>query len=157
MKLPGFNKESFLRGENSSASLFRIEQIQQESTFWRRSLWERAGSKMDTSLKLAGDFELWARFFQYAELIGVKNVIAGIYLHTNQMTNRFLEKRIAEEKQVIAQYGGHLHTSWSAYLRKHIAPLVPDKLAAKIGLKYPTKFVSYNDAENKWELETSYF
>lgn len=42
--------------------------IQQESTFWRRSLWERAGSKIDDNLKLAGDFELWFRFFQYDRL-----------------------------------------------------------------------------------------
>jgi glycosyltransferase involved in cell wall biosynthesis len=40
--------------------------IQQESTFWRRSLWEKAGRRLDTSLQLAGDFELWMRFFRYA-------------------------------------------------------------------------------------------
>lgn len=157
MQLPGFNKDAFLRGENSSASIFSIEQIQQESTFWRRSLWDRAGARMDTSLKLAGDFELWARFFQHADLIGVRNVIAGIYLHPNQMTNRFLEQRIEEEKQVIVQYGGKLHATWSAYVRKHLAPLIPNRLAAQMGIKYPAKIVMYNDAAHKWELQTIYF
>lgn len=41
--------------------------IQQESTFWRRSLWEAAGSGLDASLAIAHDSELWCRFFQHAE------------------------------------------------------------------------------------------
>lgn len=40
--------------------------IQQESTFWRRSLWEQAGAKLDTGYRLATDYELWARFFRHA-------------------------------------------------------------------------------------------
>lgn len=42
--------------------------IQQESTYWRRSLWEKAGSKIDTSYKYAGDFWLWMEFFKYSRL-----------------------------------------------------------------------------------------
>lgn len=42
--------------------------IQQESTFWRRSLWEAAGNKIDMQYKLAGDFELWLRFFAHSKL-----------------------------------------------------------------------------------------
>jgi len=42
--------------------------IQQESTFWRRSLWEKAGNNISTKYKLAGDFELWIRFFQHEKL-----------------------------------------------------------------------------------------
>jgi len=40
--------------------------IQQESTFWRRSLWEAAGSGLDASLAVAFDSELWCRFFLHA-------------------------------------------------------------------------------------------
>lgn len=40
--------------------------LPQEATFWRRSLWDRAGGKLDESFPLAGDFELWARFSRYA-------------------------------------------------------------------------------------------
>jgi glycosyltransferase involved in cell wall biosynthesis len=42
--------------------------IQQESTFWRRSLWDRSGGYIDANYKFAGDLELWSRFFQYASL-----------------------------------------------------------------------------------------
>ena len=42
--------------------------IQQESTFWRRSLWEKAGSFISQEYAYAGDFELWMRFFGHAQM-----------------------------------------------------------------------------------------
>ena len=42
--------------------------IPQESTFWRRSLWERAGGGLDESYPLAADYELWTRFATHAQL-----------------------------------------------------------------------------------------
>jgi glycosyltransferase involved in cell wall biosynthesis len=40
----------------------KYQWIQQESTYWRRELWDKAGGKLNTNLRLAGDFELWLRF-----------------------------------------------------------------------------------------------
>ena len=54
-----------------------LQGIQQESTFWRRSLWEKAGGYMNENLKLAIDADLWARFFNHAELYGVTAAIGG--------------------------------------------------------------------------------
>lgn len=42
--------------------------IQQEGTFWRRTLWEKAGGHISQQYRLAGDFELWMRFFRHADL-----------------------------------------------------------------------------------------
>src|SRR5687768_9471367 len=42
--------------------------IQQESTYWSRSLWNAAGERISDAYKYAGDFELWMRFFQHAEM-----------------------------------------------------------------------------------------
>src|SRR5690606_20886002 len=39
--------------------------IQQESTFWRKPLWEKAGGYLSSEFKYAGDFELWLRFFKH--------------------------------------------------------------------------------------------
>ena len=59
--------------------------IQQESVFWRRSLWERAGGQLDQSLKCAADFELWLRFFRLAPLHDVGTVLAGYRVHGNRL------------------------------------------------------------------------
>lgn len=45
--------------------------IQQESTYWRRSLWEKAGSRISVDYKHAGDFDLWIRFFQFEKLYNI--------------------------------------------------------------------------------------
>lgn len=41
--------------------------IQQESTFWRRNLWDAAGAALDEGCSFAFDSELWCRFFLHAE------------------------------------------------------------------------------------------
>jgi glycosyltransferase involved in cell wall biosynthesis len=55
--------------------------IQQESTFWRRSLWERAGGHLDAAWRYASDFELWVRFFRHARLYTVDSLIGGFREH----------------------------------------------------------------------------
>ncbi|MAP55645.1 glycosyltransferase family 2 protein [Altibacter sp.] len=51
--------------------------IQQESTFWRRSLWEKTGGRLDTAYQVAADFELWLRFFQYKPMYCTKRQLAA--------------------------------------------------------------------------------
>lgn len=76
--VPGYSAEAFHDGRYVPVQNgWSYGAIQQESTFWRRSLWQRAGGRLDTSLQLAADFELWARFFKYAILYGVDVPLAA--------------------------------------------------------------------------------
>jgi glycosyltransferase involved in cell wall biosynthesis len=59
--------------------------IQQESTFWRRVLWERAGG-LDATLRYAADFKLWQGFAQHADLVRVKSFLGGFRVHGKQIT-----------------------------------------------------------------------
>lgn len=60
--------------------------IQQESVFWARQLWEKAGGRIADEYRLAGDFELWTRFARYADLYAVRNVFSGIRRHARQQS-----------------------------------------------------------------------
>jgi glycosyltransferase involved in cell wall biosynthesis len=71
--IPHWTRTRFLAGFN--------RYIQQESTFWRRSLWNKAGGFLDSSLRMAGDFELWLRFFRHASLYSVDTIIGGFRVH----------------------------------------------------------------------------
>ena len=51
--------------------------VQQESTYWRRGLWEKAGGYISQQYRLAGDFELWMRFFNHAPLYPTLSLIGG--------------------------------------------------------------------------------
>ncbi|UTW05539.1 glycosyltransferase (plasmid) [Amphritea atlantica] len=55
--------------------------IQQESTFWRRSLWQKAGGYIDENQRYMIDGELWSRFFQHAELYSVDAILSGYRIH----------------------------------------------------------------------------
>lgn len=71
--------------------------LQQESIFWRRSLWQIAGAKIDTDLKYAGDFELWLRFFRFENLYVTRALIGGFRMRTEkQVSLTFFEKYIEE-------------------------------------------------------------
>jgi glycosyltransferase involved in cell wall biosynthesis len=61
--------------------------IQQESTFWRRELWDNAGGTVNTKHHFAGDFDLWIRFFKFEKLYFVPTLIGGFRQRTsNQLS-----------------------------------------------------------------------
>jgi hypothetical protein len=88
---PHWSRFRFLAGAN--------RYIQQESTFWRRSLWQRAGSRVDDSRRYAADFELWVRFFRYAQLHPVDALIGGFRVHGDSLGLQELDRchRIQQE------------------------------------------------------------
>jgi glycosyltransferase involved in cell wall biosynthesis len=57
--------------------------VRQESTFWRRSLWERAGG-LRPDLTDALDFDLWRRFARHAECVSVQGVVGAFRFHADQ-------------------------------------------------------------------------
>ena len=71
--------------------------IQQESTFWRRSLWQKAGERMAVNLRFAGDFELWLRFFRYEKLYFISTLTGGFRLRsTKQLSFDNMDDYLAE-------------------------------------------------------------
>lgn len=83
--------------------LGRYAWIQQESVFWRRSLWEKSGAYIDESFKFQIDCELWTRFFRHAELWHVDCCLGGYRGHSgtrssNNMAETHREAKLAIEK-----------------------------------------------------------
>jgi glycosyltransferase involved in cell wall biosynthesis len=82
--LQRWSRYRFLAGAN--------RYIQQESTFWRRSLWERAGGQVDGSERYAMDFELWVRFFRHAQLYSSEALVGGFRVHGDSLGLQDMEK-----------------------------------------------------------------
>lgn len=74
--------------------------IQQESTAWRRNLWQKSGAKLREKLKYAGDMELWCRFFQHAELHNVPFPIGAFRKRREQLSAKFRDDYIKEAETV---------------------------------------------------------
>ncbi len=98
--IAGYSKEAFLEGRCLAWVPESLGWIQQESTFWRRRLWERAGGTLSTDFALAGDFELWSRFYRHAELYGVASPLGGFRYHQEQKTFG-QEEYIRETRQIL--------------------------------------------------------
>ena len=58
--------------------------IQQESTFWRRSLWQESGATLNTHYRLANDFDLWLRFFRRASLYTIDAPLGCFRIRSGQ-------------------------------------------------------------------------
>lgn len=147
----GYNRHAFFYGEFLPRIAGGVHGcIQQESTFWRKSLWEKAGGHVDSSLNFASDFELWARFYQHDELFVVQTPLAGFRFHGDQKTSHHLDKYLDETKSVFLRYGGHTSGRLRSFFRKY-AHYIPKYLGIKLGLFYSTKICQY---DNKWKVTT---
>lgn len=77
--------------------------IQQESVFWRRPLWERAGGRVDEDFRLMVDGELWSRFFLLDQLYAVDCILAGYRVHANNRAGRAYRECLKEMDRAIAR------------------------------------------------------
>jgi len=92
--------------------------IEQPSTFWRAALHRRAGD-VDTSFKLAFDWELWCRFNRMgARFTIVPDVLSHYHFSDGNLTSRGGEQTMKEMFRVVARYGPYWGTT--AYLYRFL-------------------------------------
>ena len=111
--LPHWSRKRFLAGAN--------RYIQQESTFWRRSLWEMAGGYLSPSYRAAGDFELWTRFFRHTQLYSVDALIGGWRFHSDSASHRDLDVYNKYCDEILEAELRRTHVFWSLALLKSAA------------------------------------
>jgi glycosyltransferase involved in cell wall biosynthesis len=88
---------SLKRWSNLDYYIGNYKWIQQESVFWRRTLWEVSGKKMATEMKYAGDLELWLRFFRHEKLYVTSALLGGFRFRTEgQLSFTFMKDYLAE-------------------------------------------------------------
>ena len=73
-----FIKKGYYRGDY-------LGFIQQESTFFRSSLYKK--HPLNPKLKLAGDYNLWLKFASSERLFTVKTILASFRIHQNQKSD----------------------------------------------------------------------
>jgi glycosyltransferase involved in cell wall biosynthesis/ubiquinone/menaquinone biosynthesis C-methylase UbiE len=74
--------------------------IQQEGTFWRKRLYDAVGG-VRTSLRLAGDYELWTRFAQHADLWHFAGPLGSFHRRAGQLTEK-MDPYFAETDAVVS-------------------------------------------------------
>lgn len=78
--------------------------LMQESMFWRRNLYVKSGG-INTSLRLAGDYDLWRKFAQYTFFSPVDIPLAAFMRRTESISKTQKEKYLSE---IASLYNGSL-------------------------------------------------
>ena len=153
LRAPGFTRTWFYRGRHLANQRDFAGYIQQEATFWRRDLWEAAGGRVDECLQMAGDFELWARFFQYSDLVTTEVPLAGFRLHPGQKTAE-IERYYAEAERILAPYRAKTiqHPALVAALQGLF------KLTGRGGRRFGSRVVQvkHDTIKNVWQQNSFY-
>lgn len=154
-EVPRWSRYRFLAGANQF--------IQQESTYWRRSLWERAGGALDASYRDVGDFELWVRFFRHARLYSVNALIGGYRSHEDAISTTDMGRYVQRCEEIVAREVRSLPRNTGLRLFRGISKAVKpipkvrglwQRMAVRglyqlPGSDWPPVI---EDQENKWEI-----
>ena len=159
-RFEGFNREAFREGRNGIRNSFGF--IQQESTFWRRSLWEKAGGLVSTKYSMAGDFELWCRFYEHAQLYGIVSPL-GMFRCQHRQKSSDLNLYAAQCNEVLQTFG--YSTSLKCLLRKTVCLGRMDRIPGIMHLTrkwlgYDSVSLVRGDRElpgSTWRLKTKRF
>lgn len=138
---PPFDRALLRKGAHDGRVL---PHVQQESTFWRRSLLAGVSLEELASYDLAGDAWLWTRLAREAELVVVEAYLGGFTFHRGQRSERREEyaREVARFQARLA--GGERLRAW--LLQR--AWLLPSPWKKRLR---PGRFLRYSFERGSWE------
>lgn len=145
-RVDGFSQRAFRKGLHMpNGNPFSRYTIQQQSTFWRRSLWVCCGGKMDDSMKGAGDYELWSRFTSESPVYCLDQPIGVFMTHEGQESVKNLARMNAEHEEAFQRMGGTHMGRIEGWLRTRLLRKRPFRHLQKIpGIGYRANIVEWN-------------
>jgi len=149
----GYSQEGILRGETLPGKHgFTTWPIQQESTFWRRDLWDEAGGGLDIALDAAADFDLWMRFAKLAAPYAVSVPLAGFRRHGNQKTSKDLNRYESQALTSFRRQGGKVSSGCLRNFCRDRLPCVLYPLARAGGCLFPAKVIQRSRDDSAWMI-----
>jgi glycosyltransferase involved in cell wall biosynthesis len=115
--IDGFSKKTFYAGRNLKRDHYYRFYIQQESTFWRRTLWLRSGGSLDPAIDYAGDFDLWARFWESAKLVCINSPLGGWRHHGDQKVFNDYARYVQQASATLQRYAHRTPSPFSVRMR----------------------------------------
>ena len=134
--------------------------IQQESTFFRKSLWVQSGGHLNEDYKLAFDTELWTRFFLHAVHYNLKAPIGAYRNGKGSRSIKNFEEFLSFNSKAIAflkdESKGLKNLSIYSLLRikyiKQIMSILPIGITKKMFGDILYNTINYNFDEDQWYL-----
>lgn len=156
----GFSREAFLDGYMLPPGYKGARGTpQQESTFWRRSLWGKAGGRIRTEFNLAGDFDLWARFYQYADLYTTPSPLSGFRYQEKSRSlslNAYTQEAVASLQELRKTLHWHNSVIRKIILYLYLYRIPGIRLLSRLILGYHGLRIvrkQRNSPNGHWEIE----
>jgi GT2 family glycosyltransferase len=118
-----------------------VDYVPQETLFWRRELWERAGARIDASLQFAIDWDLLLRFRDAgARMVRLPRFLGAFRVHDEQKTGRQQQLCDSESELLRRRVLGRAMSEQEVaararpYLRRHVLHHTIQRLQARLPL-----------------------
>jgi glycosyltransferase involved in cell wall biosynthesis len=118
-----------------------VDYIPQETMFWRRSIWEKAGGKIDETFKFAMDWDLLVRFKEVnAKFAHLPCFLGAFRIHELQKTSSVINQVGLEEMNRIRMRllgripsNKEIRRKATPYMLKHIAADILYRIKIRLG------------------------
>jgi len=153
-RVGGFNRRALMRGLHlawpGGGGLYMLRQ---QSTFWRRGLWEKAGGRVDETIRLAGDFDLWMRFCRHAEVYCIEVPLGIVREQEQQLSALHPEAYLEEAISALRRVGGTPVSAAERWLRKNVFGRVPGTLRRLLPrAQYAANVVEWDETKTAWHI-----
>lgn len=134
---------------HSDAVLSWVDFIPQETLFWRRHAWERAGGYVDAAYRFAMDWEMLVRFRRSgARFAHIPRFMGGFRVHAAQKTTAQMASRGREEMDriraaALGRIPGKLEVAMAA------APYLIRQMAADFAWRLRARAPGHSDHANQ--------
>ena len=135
--------------------------IQQESTCWRRSVWERAGGKLEGEKRWAFDTELWTRFFEQTEHYHAATPIGAFRSgrQSKSVSNlaSFMEPNLFYLQRFRQRASARIKRAASIYkmmkILRHLFSLIPHRVYGKLPFfsRFGYSVLEYSSSHDHWD------
>jgi glycosyltransferase involved in cell wall biosynthesis len=153
-RVGGFERRALMRGLHlawpDGGGLYMLRQ---QSTFWRRGLWEKAGGRVDETIRLAGDFDLWVRFCRHAEVYCIEAPLGIVREQEQQLSALHPEAYLEEALSALRRGGGSPLSPVERWLRKNVFGRVPRTFRRLLPrAQYSANVVQWDEAKTSWNV-----
>lgn len=126
--------------------------LQQESMFWRRSLWEKVGG-LNLNYQYAADFDLWTRFAEHSELTLINTPLAAFrVLPGEQKSSKYYNNYLNEVSVIQKQLGQTKYSLWHTFASINQI----SRALLRLIIFGNSPIVSYNGDSGQWEQSRYY-
>lgn len=125
--------------------------LQQESMFWRRSLWNKVQG-LDLSLSFASDFKLWTEFAKHADPVSISIPLAAFRHRPGKQRSSYGRDIYESEVANVCNKLPNAPIIWDYIAKRGVR----ERCLCRLGIWKKGRVIGYSKDSSTWNLRTMY-